>query len=397
MIIDRREFIKSSAFLAAASLADPGTRKEQVLRVAVIGHTGRGNYGHGLDTLWLNYPGCEIAAVADPDAAGLEKARERLKGARGYRDYREMLKTERPDIVCVAPRHIDQHRDMVLAAVNAGAKGIYMEKPFCRDLKEADEIAEACRARGTKLALAHRNRYYPALAAAGDMVDSGQLGKVLEVRARGKEDHRGGALDLWVLGSHVLNLIPLFTGAFISCSASLQNDTKPVGREDLYEGDEGVGLIGGNRLHARFYTEKGIPVYFDSIKNAGVREGNFGFQILGTAGVLDIRIDTVPLVKFLPVNPFFPQSGRPEWIAVTSGGVGAEEPVTAIRTDIEGHHAAIRDLLNAVRTGAAPLCNEVEGRATVEAIMGAFESHRQRGAVVPFPLPVAENPLKYLD
>ena len=26
------------------------------LRVAVIGHTGRGNYGHGLDTVWQQFP-----------------------------------------------------------------------------------------------------------------------------------------------------------------------------------------------------------------------------------------------------------------------------------------------------------------------------------------------------
>ena len=34
-------------------------------RVGVIGHTGRGNYGHGLDTVWGHLPGCELVAVAD--------------------------------------------------------------------------------------------------------------------------------------------------------------------------------------------------------------------------------------------------------------------------------------------------------------------------------------------
>ena len=29
-------------------------------RVAVIGRTGRGNYGHGLDTVWLNLPETEV-------------------------------------------------------------------------------------------------------------------------------------------------------------------------------------------------------------------------------------------------------------------------------------------------------------------------------------------------
>ena len=36
-------------------------------RVGVIGHTGRGNYGHGLDVVRNSLPGCEIVAVADAD------------------------------------------------------------------------------------------------------------------------------------------------------------------------------------------------------------------------------------------------------------------------------------------------------------------------------------------
>ena len=34
-------------------------------RVAVIGSTGRGNYGHGLDTAFLNVERARVVAVAD--------------------------------------------------------------------------------------------------------------------------------------------------------------------------------------------------------------------------------------------------------------------------------------------------------------------------------------------
>lgn len=49
-----------------------------VRRAAVIGHTGRGNYGHGLDVVWRKIPGVEIVGVADADPNGLEKAMRRL-------------------------------------------------------------------------------------------------------------------------------------------------------------------------------------------------------------------------------------------------------------------------------------------------------------------------------
>ena len=34
-------------------------------RVAVIGRTGRGDYGHGLDTIWTLFDNCKVVAVAD--------------------------------------------------------------------------------------------------------------------------------------------------------------------------------------------------------------------------------------------------------------------------------------------------------------------------------------------
>ena len=52
-------------------------------RVGVIGHTGRGNYGHGLDRVWLTLDDCEIVGVADADEGGLKSAVARLKAPKG--------------------------------------------------------------------------------------------------------------------------------------------------------------------------------------------------------------------------------------------------------------------------------------------------------------------------
>ncbi|MCA9202345.1 MAG: Gfo/Idh/MocA family oxidoreductase, partial [Planctomycetales bacterium] len=100
-------------------------------RVGVIGHTGRGNYGHGIDTVWLELPQCEIVGVADADEAGRAAAAKRLKTDRVYADWRKLLDEAKPDIVAICPRWLDQHRDMVLAAAERGMH-IYMEKPMCR-------------------------------------------------------------------------------------------------------------------------------------------------------------------------------------------------------------------------------------------------------------------------
>jgi len=127
------------------------------------------------------------------------------------------------------------------AAAAAGAKGIFIEKPLCRTPAEADDMLAACQRANTKVAVAHRNRYHPVLSELRRLIDEGAIGRLLEIRGRGKEDHRGGAQDLWVLGSHLLNLFVYFGGRPRACTATLLQDDRPVTAADVRPGAEGVG------------------------------------------------------------------------------------------------------------------------------------------------------------
>src|SRR6185369_3545685 len=105
-----------------------------------------------------------------PDPSGLAAALKKLGVSQGFDDYRKMLREVRPEIVAIGMRHVDQHRDAALAAIEAGARGIYIEKPFCRTPAEADEIVAACDEKNAKLAVAHRNRYHPVLPVISSLV-----------------------------------------------------------------------------------------------------------------------------------------------------------------------------------------------------------------------------------
>ena len=96
--------------------------KSKPFRVAIIGHTGRGDYGHWLDLAFVGVEGAEIAALADPNAEGRQAALQRTGAQRGYADYRKMLETEQPDIAVIATHEIGNHLAMVLAAAESGAK-----------------------------------------------------------------------------------------------------------------------------------------------------------------------------------------------------------------------------------------------------------------------------------
>jgi len=389
----RRAFVTTT--FAASLAAHSSFAAESKLRVAVIGHTGRGNYGHGIDTMWLDLPETQIVGVADADATGLAAAQKKLKVKKGFADYAQMLKALKPDIAAIGPRHIDQHRDMILAAIEAGVKGIYMEKPFCRSLAEADEIIAACKAKGVKLAIAHRNRYHPVLPRITQLIKDGAIGQVLEFRARGKEDARGGALDLWVLGGHLFNLIHFFAGEPLSCSASVLLKAKPVTKADLTEGAEGVGPLAGNEVHARFEMQSGVPAFFDSVQNAGVRTTGFGVQIIGTQGIIDLRIDEEPLAQYLKGSPFDPVKEPRTWLPITSAGIGKPEPISDIKS-VMNHVFGGRDLISAMKENREPLCSAEDGRVILEMVSGVFESHRLNGQRVALPLKDRVNPLTKL-
>lgn len=364
-------------------------------RVAIIGHTGRGNYGHGIDTVWASFKDrCEVVAVADADEKGRAEAAKKVQAPKAYADYRQMLDEAKPQIVAIGPRWLDQHRDMVLAAAQRGMH-IYMEKPMCRTLAEADEMVAACEKHDVKLAIAHQTRFSPRLQAAKDVIESGQLGTLLELRGRGKEDARGGGEDLWVLGSHVMNLIHYFGGVPTWCFARVEQNGKPVTKAEVQPGNEGIGLLAGDHVVALYGLESGATATFGSKRGAGGGQGRFGLQIYGSKGILEVLTSTtqLPSVQFLPDPAWSPGRSNAKWIPVTTAGIG--KPETLADSPGSGNVVAVKDLLSAIENDRQPECSVYEGRTTIEMIAAVFESHRLGGPVT-LPLKTRGNPLTLL-
>lgn len=361
-------------------------------RIGVIGHTGRGNYGHGIDTVWRHVPGCQVVAVSDPDGGGRAAAKDRLNAETAYADYRKMIEDEQLDVVAICPRWLDQHRDMVIDAAEKKLH-IYMEKPFCRTLEEADQMIAACEANHVKLAIAHQTRYSPTLRVVRELIEDGRIGDVLELRGRGKEDGRGGGEDLWVLGSHIFNMMHFFGGEPIWCFARAYQDGALIGKQDVYEGNEGIGPLAANSLHASYGMQNGIQGFFASTRGAG-NGARFALQIYGSKGVFDIKTGYRPLAYLLEDANWCPGRSGQNWQRVTSAGVGkAEGPDDSSLH--AGNVAACVDLLAAIREDRQPECNMYEARTTIEMIAAVYESHRQ-SVPVAIPLKQRKNPLTLL-
>jgi len=131
------------------------------IRAAVIGLGGMGRrHVAALDA--LAGQGVRTVAVCDFNlAAAQEFAAARASAGfgapRAFADWREVLSAQSEgaggiDLLCVATNG-PSHRDIVLAAAQAGIPSVLCEKPMSTSGAAAREMAAACEAAGTKLAV----------------------------------------------------------------------------------------------------------------------------------------------------------------------------------------------------------------------------------------------------
>jgi predicted dehydrogenase len=359
-------------------------------RVAVIGRTGKGNYGHGLDVVWKALDNAEVVAVADENDKGRTEAAKRLGAKNAYADYRQMLQKERPHFVSVADRWPDAHHDMVVACAQAGAH-VFLEKPMCRTLAEADSLIRECEMRHVKVAIAHQTRYSPRLARVRDLTGAGRIGDILEVRCRGKEDVRGGGEDLMVLGTHLMDLMRFLVGDARWCHASITVSGRPATRDDVHEGGEKTGPVLGDQIHATYGFDKGVVGTFSSRRNAAGRVSRFGMEIRGTKGIIQLTTGGLPPAYLLDDPSWFPGKTNAAWREISSNGLGKPETLKDGGLDM-ANVLIVKDLIEAVEKDRQPLGSMYDGRGALEMILAVYESWRAKGSV-DMPLKNRAHPL----
>ncbi len=351
-------------------------------RVAVIGRTGKGNYGHGLDVVWKEFSNVEIVAVADENDAGGKAAAERLGTRAVYRDYQKMLREEHPDIVAVAPRWLDAHCDMVLAGAEAHAS-MFLEKPMARTPEEADRMLAACERNHVKLAIAHQMRLSPVVLDLRERIRRGEIGQLLEMRSRGKEDNRAGGEDLMVLGTHAFDLMRLFAGDPQWCFAHITTGGHEMTAADVREGAEGIGPLAGDAIAAAYGFPGGVHGYFGTQLNddrSGIR---WGLDFYGSRGVLQLRAGMDPAVHVLRSNSWTPEKAQWERVAPP------EPPAGQLAANVR----LVRDLMEAIEQDRQPAANGYDGRWSLEMILSVYAAQK-KGGRVRLPLEDRRHPLR---
>ncbi|MEM7034472.1 MAG: Gfo/Idh/MocA family oxidoreductase [Chloroflexota bacterium] len=368
-------------------------------RVGIIGHAGRGDYGHGLDLVQADVANIDIVAVADVDQAGLRAAGERTGAASLYPNYWDMLQHEKLDLVSVAPRFVDQHADMLLACAEAGVKGVFCEKPMAKTLQEADAVLAACEKSGMRIAVAHRraNAYEQRVKS---LIEAGELGDIHTITSRGKGDHRVGGQDLAVLGTHMMDSMRYFAGADVDwVFGAVTQNGRDATIEDAREGNEGIGLIAGDRISATFGFNNGIIGHFESVHipdEDGLAHARwFGLEVHGTKGIVTVRNSPAGEMHIYRHGMWIP--GNPtEWEVVKIDTWDYDDDGNE-RSGGDQMHLSnnwiVTELIKAIEADqeVTQASSGYDARAALEMIMGIHESHLQQQRVS-FPLAERENP-----
>ena len=386
----RQLLIGSSAWAATQTLRAADAPK---LKAAIIGHTGAGDYGHGIERIFAGLPNVSVVAVADPDATGRAEAKAASGAARDYADYRTMLDKEKPDLVAIGPRWATEHHAMSMAALEAGAN-LYLEKPFTITLAEADDILRLAKEKQRRVAVAHVTRMTPAVLRLEKALCEGLIGDVLEIHTVGKMDSRAGGQDMTVLGLHVFDLARLFGGEVQWCQARIRQQGKVPTLADAKESpSDKVGPVVGDDIFALFAMDSGVNVTFRSRAGLNKAVGPFGMEILGTRGIVRLNSGFAPGISLLK-EPNRTATTRTERWQDWTGGV---DPAT--ETTFEGltgydasHRRVVRDWLIAIDENREPLASGERAMKAIEMAHGVFQSGIT-GQRVDFPLVKRTHPL----
>ena len=291
-----------------------------------------------------------------------------------YRDYREMLSQEHLDVVCVAT-HPPEHPGIVIAAAEAGARGIFCEKPMALSLAECDAMIRACDEAGARLLVNCSRRWSGQYESVRRLIDSGELGPLLHVAAYCQgckpfpewvADTEGPLLHDAV---HTFYILRFFAG-------------------------DVAGVIGtaGRRLRREFRVEDTSCALLE------FRSGVDGVVItdeLTEYARFDLELQCERGVVGLGTNAGLWRSRplafeRGKWFELAPGVLPEpawdEPPVLR----------AARDLLECIGNDGQPRCNGLDGRAAVEIIMAIYESQWRGNARVHLPVDAGESAMERL-
>jgi predicted dehydrogenase len=276
-----------------------------------------------------------------------------------YADYREMLAAEKPDIVSVVtPDHL--HKDVVLAAIEHGAKGIFCDKPLSVSLAEADEMVAAVRAAGVVMAVNYGRRWMPQYAEARRLVRSGALGPLSQIVMLSG----GPRAMLWRNHTHAIDLLNFLADAEPDWVwAELERGFEDYGTD--YKGDGGSDPATEPGANIYIAYKNGVRAYLSGVKDTP--PGELSVTLAGPRARLVLDLLGMRLITVETTD-----------VRVRAGAQAIE--VIEPRYTVTGMQSAVLDLIRCMEQGGETQSPPETARQTV-ALTDAILLSQARGNV----------------
>jgi len=337
----------------------------------------------------------ELVAVADEVPGRAAEAAARYGFTTATRDWREVAADPRVRAVSItAPNFL--HREIGTAMAEAG-KHIWIEKPVGLTTADARAVAEAAGRAGVQGTVGFNYRNAPAVAAARELIRSGEIGAVTHLRIRLLSDYaahphgaltwryergRGGSGVLGDLASHGVDLARHLVGEI----GSLIADTAVFVPERARPAAATAGHVraaGGelgpveneDYVSCLLRFTSGARGVLEACRVSVGEQNNYGFEVHGTRGAVfwdfrrmgELGVSTGTAYQDQPVSTVFAGPGH--------GGYAAFQPgsATSMGYDdlkvIEAYHF-LRSVAEGTPHGAT-LDDAVRSAAALDAMLSS--------------------------
>ena len=145
-----------------------------------------------------------LIALCDIDKSKLKKYSQKYNIKKTYTNAKDLFQNEKIDCVSICTL-VDSHLELVKLASKYNVKGIFIEKPFAKSLKEAKKIIEICKKNEISIFVDHQRRFHPVYETVKKILEKKIVGNIQLVNV-----YYGSGISN--TGSHMFDMLRMLFG-----------------------------------------------------------------------------------------------------------------------------------------------------------------------------------------
>ena len=378
------------------------------MRVAMIGYGFMGaahSQGWRVAPRFFDLPATpEMSLIVGRTADAVEAAGRKWGWEQSTTDWRAAVDRDDIDVIDIVTPG-DSHAEIAIAALEAG-KHVLCEKPLANTVAEAEAMADAAQralARGVYAMVGFTYRRVPAATFARDLVASGRLGTINQVRASYRQDwlvdpgvplawrlqkDLAGSGALGDIGAHAIDLAQFITGMKLTSVSGILDTI--IRERPVLESTAGLGGTAGSETgtvtvdDVAMFTgrfDSGVLGSFEATRFATGRKNALCVEVSGSDGAIAFDLEDLNSLRYYDRTADGGQQGFTR-ILVTEPQhpyLSAWWPAGHMLGYEHGFVHQAKDFVEGVATGRQPTPSFADG-LQVQRVLGAVEQSSGNGS-----------------